>query len=229
MREPTFAMRVLDRLAAGSMTMDVAVDLFSTHEFGRDENRRPDTSKWRGAFDDPDWSFGDAEFDAITRAYMRDQLSFEQLGAFTSAAIAPRAPEFQPTPPAEKLRWDRIVPWRTRLSHHHVDGVSPRWESGDGGMTTAQAELERISRGFVHLLDAEGVTAPFRWQRWMGVRGGELLADPVLLSRSSLEDGRRLLAAWSAGPSSSAGIVRAVREGDVDRVLQRIELLIGHR
>jgi hypothetical protein len=226
MSEPTFAMRVLNRLADGSMAMYTAVDLFATHEFARDENRRPVLARGGGAFEDSVWSFGDAEFDAITAAYMRSQISSEQYGAFASAAAAPCAPEHQPAPPAGKLRWDRIVPWRTRLTPPDVGGRAAQERSCGGVWTAPHAGLAQSSRAFARCLDTQGVVAPFEWQRWMDVRGSELIADPVLLSRSSLEDCRRLLAVMLGYQSGRGAVLRALGDGHVDQVLERIERLI---
>jgi hypothetical protein len=226
MSEPTFAMRVLDRLADGSMAMDTAVDLFATHEFARDENRRPVLARGGGAFEDSVWSFGDAEFDAITQAYMRSQISSEQYGAFASAAAARCDPGFQPTPPAGKLRWDRIVPWRTRLACQQTGGAGVSTRCRGRGGTTPDAGIVETSRVFIRCLDTEGVLAPFEWQAWMYVRGSELIADPVLLARSSLEDCRRLLAVMLGDQSGRGAMLRALGDGHVDRVLERIERLI---
>lgn len=225
MSEPTFAMRVLDRLAGGSMSPEAAVDLFATHEFARDENRRPVLTPGRGVLEDAAWSFGDAEFDAVTNAFMRSEISSEEYGAFASAAAAHCDPGFQPTPPAGKLRWDRIVPWRTRLTPPARRTAAPE-RSCTSDWTAPLAGLAQLSRAFVGCLDTQGVVAPFERQRWMDVRGSELVADPLLLSRSSLEDCRRLLAVMRGERSSPGAIFRAVRDGHIDRVLQRVERLI---
>jgi hypothetical protein len=223
---PTFALRVLERLAAGTMSIDVAVDLFTTHEFARDPSRRRAETAWEGAFEDAEWTFGDAEFDAVTRAFMRHELSSEDFKALTAAAAAPPDADLQPTPPAETLRWDRIVAWRARLADDDVGEMVPPQPAGEGVWTMPFARLSEASRAFVRCLQTEGVVAPFEWPRWMRLRGRELLADPELLHRSSLEDCRRLLAAVVRGDRFSEGaILRALEEGNIDRVLQRIQEL----
>jgi hypothetical protein len=226
---PTVALRILERLAAGTMSIDIAAELFATHEFAPDPTRhRATDDPWEGVFEDAEWTFGDAEFDTVTRAYMRNDLSREEFAALSDAAATSPDPGFQPAPPAELLRWDRIVAWRARLAGGDFGEKVPPKPIGDREWSMPFARLSETTRGFMGCLQAEAVMAPFDWPRWTRRRGRHLLADPVLLSLASLEDCRRLLAATVRRERFSEGaILRALEDGDIDRVLQRIEQLAG--
>lgn len=137
-------------------------------------------------------------------------------------------PEYCPDPPADALRWDRIVAWRARL----LADVSGRWveseQGADGVFTMGYAELAEAVEAFVAMLYDEQVVVGFDWPGWMDERGRELVDSRELLADASLEDCRRLLAALVRADRFSEGaLLGAFEDGLVDAILARVDVLVA--
>jgi hypothetical protein len=136
----------------------------------------------------------------------------------------------RPDPPAESLRWDRVLAWRARLAAEVTGCRIPPEHQPDGVFTVGHAVLSRTAAAFVTMLYDENVVAGFDWSGWMEHRGRELATTRELLEGASLEDCRRLLAALVRADRFNEGaLLGALEDGLVDATLGRIERLMAAR
>ena len=132
----------------------------------------------------------------------------------------------RPEPPAEDLRWDRILAWRSRLAADDPGHWVQPERQADGVFIMGYVVLSETARSFVAMLYDEQVVTGFDWPGWMEHRGNDLASNPTLVAGASLEDCRRLLCALVRADRFSEGaLLGSLEDGLIDTILGRIGAL----
>jgi hypothetical protein len=135
---------------------------------------------------------------------------------------------FQPSPPAHALDWERVLAFLPVLADpgfnagHVVDAEL----QDDGAYSWPYAAPSETLAAFVRTLYDSRVVESFDWPGWMRANGQTLMADPGAIANASLEDCRRLLAAYVRGDRFNDGLLISVAEsGVLVAILERIREL----